>query len=522
MAFYETQAPGAQARSYWSLDLTTGNAQDLGTTFPDSFTLPTGPYLCGFLPDGGAGTGTLEVYDIRSGVQTTIGGVVAYAGCPQEDRTLLVFRADPTTGHPILWAGSFDALEPIDLSLDVEAVGSWLFDSSNAPTGVLVAGAMAAQPDAFGLYTITLDSYGISEDVPPTPASTAWATGAAPVGSLQSTSLATGTAQAIRSVGDHFVYSRTMSDGGTTMFVGPLSSGPASELALFQANAAVVSASNVPVQTSYYESAVPTLAPVVGWSPGSAAGAPNALMIWDEGAQQLLSCPWSAQATAIGTLSPDGAHALFLEPPADAYASPGPAMLLSLGGGQSGGGDNCASLASTNVQLGDFSPDSKALYWTVVSGDQTQLWIAASDGTHPRMVDTAAINFAFFVPDSEKLEMDLGGDLVWVDLQDDPLVQHDVVEQVFGNFADIGGSWLVILYDYSTQDGTGVLGVVNRDTDEKLLVSPDVADFKLVAEPPSSDGGAGPTYDVVYLMRGRNPSPQDGLWLARVSPADLP
>ena len=520
-ALYETQAPGGTARNYWSFDVATGDVTNLGEAFPDSFTPPTGPYLCGFVADGGPGTGTLEVLDIRSGAQTNIGGVVSYAACPKEDGTLFVFRADPTTGNPTLWTGSFDALEAVDLAVDVQAVGEWLFGSAHAVSGVLVAAATAVEPSAFGLYTIALDSYTTTEDVPPTPASTAWATGAAPAGSLQSTSLATGKAQAIRAMGDHFLYSRTMSDGGTTVFVGPFSSGSASELALFQANGDVVSGSNVSVYNSYYESAVPTLAPVAGWSPG-AAGAPNVLAVWDDdGAKQIVSCPWSVGAPAVGTLSPDGAHVLFLEPPANAYVSPGPATLVSLGG-QNGGGDSCTALASTNVQLGDFSPDSKALYWTVVAGGETELWVANSDGTNARMVPTAAIQYAFFVPDSEKLEMNLGGDSVWVDLQNDPLVPHDVVEQVFGSFVNIGRSWLVILYDYSAQDGTGLLGVVNPDTDEKLPVSADVADFKLVAEPASSDGGDATVYDLVYLVRGRNPSLQDGLWLARVSPADLP
>ena len=519
-AFYEKQAPGATAPSHWSLDVATGDATNLGTAFPASFTSwLTSPYLCGFFPDGGpGGSGTLQVYDLDSGAQTNIGGVVAYAACPADDGTLFVFRADPTTGSPILWTGSFDALEPVALPLDVQAVGTWLFDSANAPTGVLVAGATAAQPNAFGLYTLALDSYAVSEDVPPTPASTGWATGAAPAGSLQSTSLAIGAAQAIRSMGDHFLYSRTMSDGGTTMFVGPFSSGPASELALFQANAEVVSASNVPLYGASGAIAALASAPIAGWSAGSAAGMPAGLIVWDDAAKQLISCPWSAGASAMGVLSPDGAHALFIEPSGSAYGdTTGPAALLSLPGAQNGA-DACAVLASANAQLGNFSPDSKALYWTVVAGGDTQLWVAASDGTNARMVPTAAILYAFFVPDSEKLEIDLDGDLVWVDLEDDPLVQHDIVEQVYGLSAEVSGPWSVILYDYSTQDGTGLLGVVNRDTDEKRLISPDVVDFDLIAEPPSSDGGSGATvYDVVYLVRGRNPSPQDGLWTARVN-----
>jgi len=520
-AFYETRAPGATASTYWSLDVATGDVTNEGTAFPQSFTsLLTSPYLCGFFPDGGpGGTGTLQIYDLGSGGQTNIGGVVAYAACPADDGTLFVFRADPTTGSPILWTGSFDALEPVALPLDVQAVGSWLFDSSNAPTGVLVAGATAAQPNAFGLYTLALDSYAVSEDVPPTLASTAWATGATAAGSLQSTTLATGTAQSIRSMGDHFLYSRTMSDGGTTMFVGPFSSGPASELALFQANADVVSASNVPLYGASNAVAALASVPIAGWAAGSAAGMPAALMVWDDAAKQLISCPWSAGASAMSVLAPDGAHALLIEPSGSAYgANTGPAALLSLPGAQNGA-DACASLASANAQLGNFSPDSKALYWTVVAGGDTQLWVAASDGTNARMVPTATILYAYFVFGSEKLEIDLDGDLVWVDLEDDPLVQHDIVEQVYGLSAEVSGPWSVILYDYSTQDDTGLLGLVNRDTDEKRLISPDVADFDLVAEPPSSDGGSGggTVYDVVYLVRGRNPSPQDGLWTARVS-----
>jgi hypothetical protein len=183
-ALYGTQAPGAMARSYHAVDVATGNVTDWGTAFPGSLAPSAGPYLCGLVPDGGPGTGTLDVFEVGSGADTRIGGVLAYAGCPKEDGMLFVFRADPTTGNPILWSGPFDALEAVDLALDVQAVGSWLFDSSNRATGVLVAGATAAQPNAFGLYTIALGSYAISEEVPPTPASTAWATGAAAVGSL--------------------------------------------------------------------------------------------------------------------------------------------------------------------------------------------------------------------------------------------------------------------------------------------------------------------------------------------------
>src|SRR6185437_829724 len=109
----------------------------------------------------------------------------------------------------------YTAFQVVRLSMNVQGFGDWLFDASGKVSGALVAATF-------------------TEELPPAPVSTAWATGASPTGALQSASLATGPAQSIRAVGDHFVYTRAMSDGGTTMFAGPFAGGPASELALFQ------------------------------------------------------------------------------------------------------------------------------------------------------------------------------------------------------------------------------------------------------------------------------------------------
>ena len=181
---------------------------------------------------------------------------------------LTAFLADPTTGSPVLSTGPFLAIPPVTLSMDVEAVGDWLYDARGS-FGVLVAAASAAAPGAFGLYTLDLGSYGFTEDVPAMAGSAAWAAGATPAGALGSSTLATGAAQALRAVGDHFVYARTMSDGGTTMFVGPLTTGPASELALFQAEPLTVSTSNVVVLTSDDDGLPVTRAPLVGWAPAA-------------------------------------------------------------------------------------------------------------------------------------------------------------------------------------------------------------------------------------------------------------
>ncbi|HEY5090397.1 MAG TPA: hypothetical protein VIK30_10520, partial [Polyangia bacterium] len=104
---------------------------------------------------------------------------------------------------------------------------------------------------------------------------------------------------------------------------------------------------------------------------------------------------------------------------------------------------------------------------------------------------------------------ELDGDLVWVDTTDSSNKLHYVAEQIFGSAIDVAGSWVVIGYEFSTQNGTGLLGVVNRDTGAKRLISPEVSQFEF---------GAGV---FAYLVQGRNPSSQDGVWVATISPSDL-
>ncbi len=529
---YSTAPAGSTARNYWSLDITTGNVENLGTEQPASITAVNGPYACWTQTDPTSGVKTLEIFDIRTSAQTPVDGVISYADCPGIDGWLTVFRPD-ATGSPVLWRGPFTDLQTVALSMDVEAVGQWLFDSSGQPSGVLVAAAPTDQPDAFGLYTLALDTTAFTEDVPPATASTAWATGAAAAGSLQSSSLATGAAQAIRAMGDHFVYARTMSDGGTTMFAGPLTSGPASELALFQADATAVSTSSVTVYSSSLYGLPSGEAPIAAWTPAAAVGS-GALMIWDDAAHAVVGCPSSVGDAPSAVLSPDGSRALFAEF-SWTGVSPGAVTLLSLGAA-AGGSDTCIALATAGGTGAGFSPDGRALFWTIATGPvDGELWAAAADGSNPRMLGSGAIALVSFLdlPDSERLEFYLDSDFVWVDLRDDPIVLHDVVQQVFEGYADLGNSWLLIGYNYSTQDGTGTLGLVNRDTGATRPVSPSVATFRAAvarspagadagaAEAAAPDGGSPALYDVVYLVRGRNPSPQDGIWIARVSAADL-
>jgi hypothetical protein len=532
---YSTEPAGTTGLNYWSLDTVTGSVENLGTELPAAITAYTGFYDCSYRSSQTGAGYTLEIVDLRTDAETDIDGVISVAACPGIDGTLTTFRADPTTGSLVLWTGPFTDLQSVALSMDVEAVGTWLFDPAGVPSSVLVAAATTDQPNAFGLYTLDLGGYGFTEDVPPAPASTAWASGAPRSGSLQSSSLATGAAQSIRAMGDHFLYTRTMSDGGTMMFAGPFSAGAASELALFQADAQAVSASKVPLYdtTTFFNVGTTAAPPIAAWSPASVAADSSTLMAWNDTTRTVVACPSSAGASLVGALAPGDSRVLFAEDPASGGSAA--VTLLSLGAA-TGGSDSCLALATAGGTNAGFSLDGQALFWTIASGPvQGALWAAAADGTNQRMIGSGAISQVYFfdVHGSERLEFFLDSDFVWVDLADDPIVLHDVVPQVFEGYAYLDNSWMLIGYDFSSQDGTGTLGLVNQDTGAMRPISPDVASFRTALEASTADGGAsdaagspdggGPmVYDVIYLVRGHNPSPQDGIWIARVSTADLP
>jgi hypothetical protein len=534
---YSTVPAGTTALDYWSLDVSTGEVENLGADQPASITAAYGRYSCVLEPNATGGPQVLEIYDFLTGMQTSIDQVLSYAACPASDGVLTVFRADPTTGTPGLWQGPFAQLAPVTLPMDVESVGQWLFDSRGQPSGVLVAAATSDAPDAFGLYTLDLGTIVFREDVPATLAGGGWAAGAVAGASLQSTSLATGTAQSIRAIGDHYVYTRTMSDGTTAMFAGPFGSGPASELALFQADPNAVSGSSVGIYNDLGATDVPTLAV---WSPPSGGAQQSALMVWDDAAQAIVACPSSVGAAPSGEFSPDGSRVLFTSFSASSGAGTAAVTLLTVAG--AGGADSCFSVAPAGGTGGGFTTDGQAVYWTIASGPvNSDLWAAATDGSNPRMIGSGALSLIYAIAPadalagsdaagsgSERLEFYLDSDFVWVDLQDNPIVLHDVVQQVFEGFYDLGNSRLLIGYDFSTQDGTGTLGLVDRDTGTTRSISPSVANFRAAIARTPADGGttdaAAPTdraYDVVYVVRGRNPSAQDGIWMARINAADL-
>jgi hypothetical protein len=465
------------------------------------------PYNCEPVFDSQGKFSTLNITDVETGQVTTVSDISQIVQCPYNDSTLTILRSD-ASGALSLWSGPFDALQQIPLSVTIgQSVGvigssySGVTDSS-----VLMLASSPAQPDAIGLFSIDLTTFAATPLIPPALGTAAWATGAtATTGALSSSSLwlpPSPYRALVSPLRSQYTYERAMADGSTIMFAGLFPSGSASELALFE----VAQASNV--SALFVEGADRAL-----WQYQDARG--FFLYLWDGAHQQFVSCPLPSSIAPLGSYTTDDTKLLLgSTPPSDfddTGGSNSPLVLISFPtASQIGAGSaSCTVLASANVAYAGFSADGSQVFWMVrpATGDPA-LWTAAADGSGAHLIGSGTITQPHYAVRTE-LEFELDGDLVWVDTTDSSNKLHYVAEQVFGSAIDVAGSWVVIGYDFSTQDGTGLLGVVNRDTGTKRLISPEVSQFEF---------GAGV---FAYLVQGRNPSSQDGVWVATIGPSDL-
>jgi hypothetical protein len=523
---YTTQADDAGAATYWSLNLVTGEVQNAGDTPPPSGVISPGSdrYTCATNDLKSDGTVTLEITDTTTGAKTDIDQVSSFAGCVHDDGTLTVFRADPATGQQALWTGPYQQVAPVELPLGILHVALYRDDGANQPLTAVVIASPPSQPTGAGLYAIDLDTADVTEVVPPVPTRAAWATGAPQAGSLDSTNVSLNVD--IGYFNGHYIYGRTMSDGGTTLFAGPFASGAASELALFQ-----VSASGIPklppgvrVDGADDTGTGQPSPPIASWQLDGVNDGPSQLVVWDDAATEVTVCPSSPGAFQSGVLSPDGTHVLFRALQLGGQITISPLQLMSLTPGEP---HTCTLLQEKNVTWADFSGDGSTIAWITkgMVGADSDLWTANGDGSNPTKILSGEIA-ARFIDGTSHLELAYGGDLVWLDVRD-PTHFSYVAERLFGYPTSVGKSWFAAGYNYSTQDASGLLGVVDLDTGTKLSISPSVEQYLVVPQTMPVDGGAafGQTktglYHVVYLVRGRNPSSQDGIWLATVQAADL-
>ena len=504
---------GINTIDYSTSDNTNGTIQ-IGPVPPPAQGLPDASvvvgnlYNCEPVLDTQDNSWTVNITDVQTGQVTTVGDFSVLVQCPYNDSTLTILRAD-TSGALSLWSGPFDALQqiPLPVTLDqcVDVIGS--MSSGITDSSVVVLASSPAQPGAIGLYSIDLTTFVVTPVVPPALGTAAWATGAtATTGALSSSSLwlpPNPYRALVSPFGSQYAYERAMADGSTIMFVGVFPSGSASELALFE----VAQSSSVLLIQQRTHQAI--------WQYQDAQGL--FLYIWNDDHQQFGSCPLPSPIGVLGAETTDGTKLLFgatLPSSFDDSGGSNSSLILvsfptaaQIDAGAGAG--TCALLAPANVAYAGFSADNSQIFWMVrpATGDPA-LWTAAADGSGARMIGSGAIAQPHYAVGTE-LEFELDGDLVWVDTTDSSNTLHYVAEQVFGSAIDLGVSWVVIGYEFSTQDGTGLLGLVNRDTGTKRLISPEVAQFEF---------GAGV---FAYLVRGRNPSSQDGVWVATISQSDL-
>ncbi len=485
---------------YSSIDLTTGQVEDLGRS-PVFFADDAGvARLTCATASSASGDTVLTITDSQTGLSTNIDGIRSWTpSCPTDPEQPMVVERMDSAGAITVWAGAYDRLAQIATDLVIRVVVT--LDS----TTTTVLAARVDAPAALGIFALDGPAFTEREIVAPALGAAAWADGATPGPALASASLDDGLP--IWILADHFLYSRVMADGEIFAFVGPFAGGP--ELALFPVQP--------PLSFVYGRSDLMfTEGPMVVES--NATG--SVLRYWDDAGKRLVSCDLPPSTVPLSwTATPDGRRFLVgLDQEQDeAYGAAAPLLLVSRD--LAAQGNACALLAKGDVTSSGFSPSGASMFWvTAPAVGDAMLWTAA-DGTAARKLGAGiSIDHVHFLDDA-RLELALAQDLLWLDATEDAPSLHYIAEQVFGVGLDFGGS-IITGYDFNQQDGTGQLGVVDRSTGLKKPISPSVVSYDGFAIA-TADGGAAQQVGVAYVVRGRNPSAQDGLWWATVDAADL-
>jgi hypothetical protein len=327
-----------------------------------------------------------------------------------------------------------------------------------------------------------------------------------------------------------------MAGGGTIWFAAPYTAGPQHELALVaqvrydgqQTTEIQGWRTEWMVQVQFRSALGRLRTAVASWYQTPAlSGGPGTISVWNSARGGLVTCALPGTPGFWARLSPDGQRVLYQAiPDVDPLTfepRSGPLLLVNPASADEAGA--CHLVAEGGVIHADLSPDGASMLWLErpTPAAETALWVAAVDRSAPRRVAAGVFSEALF-RDGQRLELLIGGDLVWIDLATDPPEEHPIAERVFGYnpegyrltaelWPDLSSAWQVIGYGFSAQDGTGTLGLVNRDTGVARSISPSVAWGYGVYDVARSQR-------VLYLVRGRTPSAQDGLWLATIHPED--
>ena len=170
-----------------------------------------------------------------------------------------------------------------------------------------------------------------------------------------------------------------------------------------------------------------------------------------------------------------------------------------------------------SAQVGShlFAPDGQRLAWHSLdrlngglSGGNDGLWIGDADGANPRLVAQGAIRFFSFAPDGQAIFISRSTNgplsLGWLPISGAPPVEQALADGYDGSIA--AGNRRVLLTDrWNDQDASGTLTLIDLLDGSRQVIARAVTDFTVNH---SIDGET----RLVYAVRGRFASGQDGLW----------
>jgi hypothetical protein len=535
LVFYVTglDASGQGTATFSTLDIETGDTTNYGATMPDLSALfppdgapPAPRYKCHFDTAADGVTQVFIIEDTLTGAATDIDNAVWTSPyCPVDaDPSIRVWRGE-SDGTYSLWAGPYTDLQPMPLPLVVHRV-LWHETGSRW----LVAAPSPTAPAGLGVYALAEDDpTAATEIVAAELGPAAWAAGATPSTALASSGLTGNSYFWPATSGQVYSYERAMADGSTVMFVGPYDDATAREQALFPVAAdSGLELLRIEPYNFRYDGKWPL---TTAWASLEGPSKTETFRIWRDASRGFASCTWAGDRQPVARADPPGESALFVNPASCCSFLPNSALLLMVP--NAADGNPCRVLAPDDVGFADFSPDGTAMAWLVEAPDvKQQLWTAARDGSGAREIGEGLIagtfdlitNAPHFVGDSQ-LELTLDEGLVWVDVHDDPVHTHYITERTFGVPIDLG-RWVVTGHDHSNQDSSGPLALVNRDTGATRAISPGVTMYTSPDVPLLYTTRTGKFNDdgspirIVYVVRGRNPSAQDGIWVATITAQD--
>jgi hypothetical protein len=500
---------------YWSVDIVTGEIKDLGPDKPDLNPQPPTRYQCSYGLNAEGLADVFMIADTQTQQLTVIDNVVMTSPyCPaDDDPRMLIWRREPDSTRT-LWMGPYDALEQVPLSVTVHQT-LWHEDGTS-----LVSALPSTADYGLAVFAIADQDPTVATEIVPAAlaADAAWATGAPTASAaLDSSSLVEPTFFWAAG-GGLYNYGRAMKDGSRVLVLGPYDTGPR-EMALFPfVREDALALLRIEPYNFRYDGRWPL---TTAWMTVDTA-LQSRFRVWREGIGRFASCPWPDNTYPIAVGDPADENVLFLKPQNAAVVdenSPLLVMVPSLDGDAA-----CKVVSTTAVGWADFSPDGTATSWLEEPPDvKSTLWTAGRDGSAPRAIGTGLVYSPRFVGDSQ-LEFINDGDLVWVDVHDQQARSHFVTEQVFGTAIDLG-RWVVTGHEYSDQDSNGQLALVNRDSGETHEISPAVTMYTTpdVLQRGTTIGvfnDSGGPVRIIYLVRGRNPSSQDGIWVATITAQD--